>query len=137
LNPESNEILKTRFVVPVAAAVEVATGLSILIAPQLFVLLILGVDVDQPGVVVARICGFALLSFGLACWPEKQVPIGGRGLAPVRALLTYNALLTIYFVYLRILGGYRGAVLVPALILHLVFTILLATHYSGIKTRHS
>ncbi len=137
MNPESNEMLKTRFVVPVAAAVEVATGLSILIAPGLFVLLILGVAVDQPGVVVARVCGFALLSFGLACWPEKQASIGGRGLAPVRALLTYNALLTIYLVYLRILGGYHGVLLVPALILHLVLTILLTSHYSGMKTRNS
>ena len=134
---ESNEMLKTRFVVPVAAAVEVATGLSILIAPQLFVLLILGVDVEQPGVVVARICGLALLSFGLACWPEKRVPLGGRGLAPVRALLTYNALLAIYLVYLRILGAYRGALLVPVIVLHLVLTILLTSHYSGMKTRNS
>ena len=136
MNAESNEMLKTRFVVPVAAAVEVATGLSILIAPRLFALLILGVDVNRPGVVVARICGFALLSFGLACWPEKQALQSGRGLAPVRALLTYNALLTIYLVYLRILSGYRGVLLIPALILHLVLTILLTSHYSAMKTQN-
>jgi hypothetical protein len=130
LNPESNRMLKTRFVVPVAAAVEVATGLWILIAPRLFVLLFLGVAVGQTGMVAARICGLALLSFGLACWPEKQVPIGPRGGAPVRALLTYNTLLTTYLVYLRILGGYRGVLLLPAILLHAVLTLLIIKIYS-------
>jgi len=125
---------KARIVVPVAAAVEVATGLSILIAPRVFVLLFLGVAVGQTGVIAARICGLALLSFGLACWPEKQLPIGQRGMAPIRALLTYNALLTSYLVYLRILGGYRGILLVPAIILHIVLTVFLMKHYSGVKT---
>jgi len=126
---------KTRFIVPVAAAVEVATGLFILVAPRLFAWVLLGAAVAQPGVVVARICGLALLSLGLACWPEKQAPIGQQGPAPVRALLTYNALLTPYLVYLRILGGYRGVLLVPAIILHIVLTILLIRHYVAVIAR--
>jgi hypothetical protein len=40
-------------------------------------------------------------------------------------------------VYLGILGGYRGVLLVPALILHLVLAILLTSHYSGMKPRNS
>jgi hypothetical protein len=127
---------KTRFIVPVAAAVEVATGLSILIIPRLFVLLLLGAAVAQPGVVIARICGLALLSLGLACWPGKQAPIGQQGAALVRALLTYNALLAPYLVYLRILSGYRGVLLVPAIILHIVLTILLIRHYAAVIARN-
>jgi hypothetical protein len=135
LSPESNETLLSRFVVPLAAIVEVGTGLTILIVPRLFAFLLLGADVDQVGAVVARICGLALLSFGLACWPEKQVSVGLRGVAPVRGLLTYNALLTIYLAYLRIPGGYRGILLLPAIILHAVLTILLINHYVRLKTR--
>jgi len=127
---------KTRLVVPVAAAVEVATGLWIFIAPRLFVLMFLGVPVAQVGVVVARICGLALLSFGLACWPEKRVPIVPRGMVPIRALLTYNALLTTYLVYLRILGGYLGVLLVPAIFLHFGLTILLISNYTDARKRN-
>ena len=123
MNAKSNEMLL--FVVPVAAVVEVATGLWLLIAPRLFVSFLLGETVGQTGVIAARICGLALLSLGLACWPERGMPIGQRDLAPIRALLTYNALLTTYLLYLRILGGYRGALLVPAIILHILLTILL------------
>jgi hypothetical protein len=126
---------KTGFIVPAGSTVEVATGVWILIAPRLFVLLFLGVVIGQAGAVAARICGLALLSLGLACWPEKRVPVGQRGVAPVRALLTYNALLTTYLVYLRILGGYTGILLVPAIMLHIVLTILLIKHYSGAEIR--
>ena len=135
LSPESNGMPKTHFVVPVASAVEVVTGLWILIAPRLFVLLFLGVVVGQTGAVAARICGLALLSFGLACWPEKRVPVDQGGVAPIRTLLTYNALLTTYLIYLRILGGYTGILLVPAIILHIVLTIFLIKQYSGLRTR--
>ena len=117
-------------IVSVSAAIEAATGLVLLIAPQLFASLVLGTGFDQAGVVVARVCGVALLSLGLACWPEEHVSVGEGGTAVARALLTYNASIAAYFAYLRILGGYRGILLVPAILLHVVITTLLVKHYA-------
>jgi hypothetical protein len=118
-------------IVSESAGVEAATGLVLLIAPQLFASLLLGTGLGQAEVVVARVCGFALLSLGLACWPEKQVPVGEGGTAVARGLLTYNASIAAYLAYLRILGGYRGILLVPAILLHVVITTLLVKHYAG------
>jgi hypothetical protein len=75
----------------VTALVETATGLMLLVMPQLVVALLLGASLDSPAAfVVARMAGAALLSMGCACWlgrndsPNRAVP----GL--VAAMLLYN-----------------------------------------------
>jgi hypothetical protein len=75
----------------VTALVETATGLMLLVTPQLVITFLLGASLDAPApLVVARIAGAALLSLGCACWlarndgPNRAVP----GL--VAAMLLYN-----------------------------------------------
>ena len=75
----------------VTALAETATGLMLLVVPQLVIALLLGAPLDAPvALVVARIAGAGLLSLGCACWlarndgPNRAV----RGL--VAAMLLYN-----------------------------------------------
>ena len=55
----------------------------------------------------------------------------------IRVLLIYNGLATAYLGYLRILGGYRGIALVPAILFHAVLTLLLIKFCSGGIARES
>jgi hypothetical protein len=76
----------------VTALIEMATGVMLLSSPPLVVGLLLGASLDAPAaIVVARIAGAALLSFGCACWlagndaPHRPV----HGL--IVAMLLYNS----------------------------------------------
>ena len=108
----------------VAAVIEAATGIALMIYPLLVVVLLLGVGVSGPGIAVSRVGGFALLSLGLACWPNLDS--AGANIPALRALLTYNLLTTLYLAYLGIDGQWVGSLLWPAVALHAVLTFLLA-----------
>ena len=57
----------------------------------------------------------ALISLGTACRPGP----------PLVGMLTYSGLVTLYLGYLGIAGTFGGALLWPAVILHLALTVLL------------
>lgn len=57
----------------VAAAIEAATGLALIIYPQAVASLLLGADLVAAGIAVGRVAGIALLSVGLACWLSRKV----------------------------------------------------------------
>jgi hypothetical protein len=72
-----------------AAALEAATGLALVLHPALVAQLLFGDGVAGAGMALARVAGMALLALGVACWPGRQA---GRGSArSTRALLTYRA----------------------------------------------
>ena len=73
-----------------------------------------------------RLCGVALISFGLACWPEWAATPHRPDRRADRALLVYNASATAYLACLMALDGYRGILLVPAIALHAVLAAILA-----------
>jgi hypothetical protein len=106
------------------AVIEATTGLALIIDPPLVVRLLLGSDLAETGVALGRVAGFGLLSLGLACWPVAAGP-GARAPA-LRAMLTYNVLVTIYLLSLGIGGETVGSLLWPAVALHAVLTLLLA-----------
>jgi hypothetical protein len=108
----------------VAAAIEAATGLALMIYPPILSRLLLGEDVFGAGIALGRIAGFALLSLGLACWPGIK-PLD-RNTPALRALLLYNLLATLYLAYLGIRGRPVGSLLWPAVALHGVLSLLLA-----------
>ncbi len=108
----------------VAAAIEAATGLALMIYPLLVVVLLSGGGLSGAGIGVGRLAGFALLSLGLACWPG--VDSAGANTPALRALLTYNLLTALYLAYLGIGGQWAGSLLWPAVALHAVLTFLLA-----------
>jgi hypothetical protein len=113
----------------VAAVVEAGTGLVLIISPALFVRLLLGSELSEPGPAVARLAGFALLALALACWP------GVRGEEPTAAalcaMLMYSLLTTLYLLYLGIASDLTGMLLWPAVAFHVAATILLGRSWFG------
>jgi hypothetical protein len=115
-----------------AALIEAATGVVLIIYPALVVQLLLGGDISGPGLALGRVGGFGLLSLSLACWPRTE-PI----LPALDGMLTYNALVTLYFAYLWLGRELVSKLLLPVVALHAVFTILLArARIKGTLHRH-
>ena len=114
--------MTTRTLVRLSAAIEAATGVALIAAPDFVARLLLGTELSGSGVAVARVGGFALLSLGLACWPtaDDATP------SAVRALFVYNLLAALYLGYLRVSGEFVAFLLWPACALHALLAILLA-----------
>ncbi|MBN8439843.1 MAG: hypothetical protein J0L95_17670 [Candidatus Accumulibacter sp.] len=104
-----------------AALSEAATGLALLIAPSLVARLLLGEELSAIAIPVARVAGIALIALGIACWP-------GGALA---GMMTYSVAVTVYLAYLGFTGGSTGIFLWPAVILHVILTVLLARAVHG------
>ena len=98
------------------------TGLALVLDPAIVIQLLLGNGDSGVGRPVGRVAGFALLALGIACWPDAD---STKVFAPAqRAMLTYNLLIAVFFLYLGIDGGLVGPLLWPAMALHAVITIL-------------
>lgn len=104
-------------VLTLAAVLEAATGLALVLAPALVGQLLLGVELSGVSIVVGRVAGIALIALSFACLPGRT-PLGG--------MLTYSTLATIYLAHLGFAGGFTGRLLWPAVGLHVVLTVLLA-----------
>jgi len=111
-------------VLTVAAVVEVATGLALMIAPSLVGRLLFGEELTV--IPVARVLGIALIALGVGCWP---------GSAALCGMLTYSALVTLYLLCLAIRGEWVGPLLWPVIALHAILTALLAR--AGFQLRKS
>jgi hypothetical protein len=106
-----------------AAILEAATGLALIIDPSVVARLLLGDDLTGAGPALGRVAGCGLLSLGLACWPRSAVL---RGMSPAfRAMLTYNLLVTVYLLYLGISSEAVGRLLWPAVAIHACLTLFL------------
>jgi len=103
------------------AALETATGVFLVADPALVIRLLIGASLSEGGLAVARVCGLALFSLGLACWPRTVVTPQA-----ILALFAYNLLFAFYSAYLRIEAGFVAYLLWPACILHGSMAALLA-----------
>jgi hypothetical protein len=74
-------------------------------------------------VILVRVVGIALVGLVVACW---RTPLVG--------MLTYSALLTLYFAYVGLAGGFTGILLWPVVVVHVILTALLARAYTKAKT---
>jgi hypothetical protein len=110
-------------VLGLAAVLEAATGLALVIQPALVAQLLFGDGVAGAGMALSRVAGCALLALGVACWPSREVESGIARSA--RALLTYSLLVTIYLVYLGIVAHLAGILLWPGVAAHAVWILLL------------
>jgi hypothetical protein len=108
-----------------AAAGEAATGLALLIAPSLVVNLLLGVQLTDIAIPVARVAGIAVIALAIACWPGP----------PLVGMLIYSTSITLYFAYLFFVGGLTGVLLWPAAALHVILTVLLGRAWFATKAR--
>jgi hypothetical protein len=99
----------------VVALGEAATGLAFLTFPSLVGELLFGQEPAGVAMALARVTGIALIALGVACWPGP----------PLVGMLTYSALVTLYLACLGFAGGLTGILLWPAVILHVILTVLL------------
>jgi hypothetical protein len=99
-----------------AAVVETATGVALIVVPSLVGALLLGAEPTGVSIPVARVLGIALIALGVGCWPGPAL----------LGMLTYGLLTTLYLLYLGIRGEWVGPLLWPAVVLHAVLTLLLA-----------
>jgi hypothetical protein len=104
-------------VLTLAAVVEAATGLALIIVPSLVGRLLFGEQLTGIVIPVARVLGIALLALGVCCWPGSTALCG---------MLIYGTLVTVYLAYLGIIGEWVGPLLWPAVVLHAILTVLLA-----------
>ena len=116
-----------------AAVLEAATGLALVIHPALVAQLLFGDGVSGAGMVLARVAGFALLALGVACWPSREA---GSDIAhSTRAMLTYSLPVTIYLVYLGIVTHLTGMLLWPGVAVHAVWMLLLVAAWRHDRQR--
>jgi hypothetical protein len=108
----------------VDAFLEGATGVALVIVPQLASRLLFAAQLDAIGTAMARVAGIALFSLSVGCWMGRQ-EVAGKTSA-LFTMLIYNLLVTPYLVYLGIGGKLVGILLWPAAAVHAVFTLLLA-----------
>ena len=85
-----------------AAILEAATGLVLMVHPALVAQVLFGDGVSGAGKALSRVAGFALLALGVACWPDREA--GNASTRSTGAMLTYSLLVTIYLVYVRVIG---------------------------------
>ena len=135
---ESDEVARKRdmamsTLLGLAAILEAATGLVLMIHPALVAQLLFGDGVSGAGMALTRVAGIALLALGVACWPGRET--GGGGAPAFRAMLTYSLLVTIYLVYLGVVEHLMGMLLWPAVAAHVVFTLLLVAAWRHNRQR--
>ncbi|MCE9548240.1 MAG: hypothetical protein K8T25_22435 [Planctomycetia bacterium] len=113
-----------------AAAVEVGTGLALMIDPERLVSLLLGNEFSGAGTAgrtISRCFGIALLALGVACWPSRRR--ADFNPSACRAMVVYNVLIALYLAYYGAFVAWGGMLLWPAVVLHTVVAILLAGGY--------
>ena len=104
----------------ISAVIEAAIGASLLILPAFTASSLLGVPLDTPpGLVAGRIAGAALVALAIACWNARSGEREGPAKGVVVAMLFYNFAAVAVLAYAGIRLGLHGALLWPAIVLHL------------------
>src|SRR3954470_24937571 len=118
------QLMVAKKLLVVTALIETATGVMLLVSPPLVVALLLGASLDAPAaLVVARIAGAALLSFGCACWlarndgPNRAVP----GL--VAPMLLYNSVAVAVLANAGVGARLVGVLMWPTIALHAALAV--------------
>jgi hypothetical protein len=103
--------------------VETATGLGLLVSPPLIASLLLGASLEGAvGFVVARVCGAALLTLGIACFLARD-EADDRAKGLIIAMVVYNTTATAILAYSAFGLGLTGIALWPAIIVHAALAI--------------
>ena len=99
-----------------AGIAEAATGAALVIAPSLVARLLLGAELAGVSIPIARVTGIALIGLGVACWPGPAL-VG---------MLTYNASVTLYLLYVGVRREWAGPLLWSAVAVHAGLAVWLA-----------
>jgi len=110
---------RQRQLLTIATVVECLAGLALLLAPGVTVALLLGVQTDRVGQMVARVTALALVSLGIACWGARTDAGGEARTGTLRAITFYNAGVGLLLVVFRATGMASGMIAWGAAALHL------------------
>lgn len=116
--------------IAIAAAIEAITGIVAVVDPSFVSWLLFGSAMPAVGNAIGRVAGFALLALGIACLPRSKA----LNATALQGLLAYNALATIFFVYLGVGRELVGVLLWPAAALHGILTALITRVAVAAKT---
>jgi len=116
-----------------AAVLEAATGLVLMIDPALVAQVLFGDGVAGAGKALSQVAGIALLALGVACWPGREA--GSGSARSTGAMLTYSLLVTIYLVYLGVVAHLAGILLWPAVVVHAVWIFLVVAAWRHERQR--
>ncbi len=109
-----------RVLLVIKAAVEMATGIALVMIPSMVLTLLLGAALDAPiGKVVCGIAGAALITIGLACWMARDETRSRGTLGLIKAALLYDFAVAAILLAARFKMGLSGIALWPAVVLHL------------------
>ena len=104
----------------IAAVIEAAAGVALLLIPTVAVSALLGAPLDTAtGPVAGRIAGAALVALAIACWQARNGERGSSATGLVEAMSFYNFAAAMVLVYAGIRLDLRSALLWPAIVLHL------------------
>ena len=106
-----------------AAVGEAATGLLLLLLPSVVGQLLFGGELTGMAETMARVAGIALVALAVACWPGT----------PLLGMLVYSAGAALYLAYIGIASASSGVLLWPAVVVHVILTVLLARASLGLK----
>ncbi|WP_406855165.1 hypothetical protein ABEG18_21885 [Alsobacter sp. KACC 23698] len=104
----------------VAAVAELGTGLALVTVPSLVGQLLFGQSLTGVAGEVARFAGLALVSLGIACWPGRS-----PSATALVGMWIYSLLTALYLAYLGLSSARSGALLWPAVAVHLTLAVLL------------
>ena len=125
-NETPGTVFGSRAVVMLSLVSEAATALAAILVPSILAGLLFGRDVDALTQQIVRLAGVMLLSLVVAVWPQAS----GATPQAAFALLLYNVLCTLVFIYIALSQAVIGSLLWPAAILHA------ATAAAQLFTRH-
>jgi hypothetical protein len=103
----------------VTAALEITAGVALLGVPSMAAALLLGAPLDaSAALIVARVGGSGLFALGSACWLARDDAHGRAARGLVDALTFYNIAVVVVLAYAGVGLGLRGALLWPAVAVH-------------------
>ena len=118
--------------ITVAAGLEVLTAGLLLVAPDVFARLLLGVGLTDSGEAIGRLAGVSLISLAVACWPYRaSVP---QTRQPAVALLMFSVICAVFLAFLGITGTTVGLLLWPAAVTHGILALLILRHLAGARS---
>ena len=115
-----------RYVVKLAAGLEVVVGIFFLTAPDIPCRLLFAATPEGLGIVLGRFAGAALVALAITCLisgapePCRSAALG---------LLVFNVSATIFFAWVAVATAFRGFLLWPVVVLHAIIAAALLTHF--------
>jgi len=122
-----------RRVVASSSVVELGVGIALIVAPAVVLGQLSGKSAPDDWLPLGRCFGVAILTLGIACWPEPRHP--ERGAPAFRALLAYNMLIALYLTSLGVAGEWSGPFLWLGVALHAVVWMALILAWRDVTHR--